>query len=206
MCKDMSPLELAIQFHGHICPGLLMGVRASTFALEYLQTDRNIDEELLAIVETNSCGVDAIQAILGCTFGKGSLIYKDYGKTVYTIASHNSGKAVRIAQKFGILDTDRFTRYRELRHKHNLSDAEQAEMEILIGEIFEQIMAEDFFTLFTCEPVDFEFPPRAVIEPSLQCSICQEEVMQSRAINTSRGVICLGCASNPPGLDGKSYA
>ena len=39
-----------------------------------------------AVVETNPAGC-AIQAILGCTFGKGNLVFKDYGKNVYTIAS-----------------------------------------------------------------------------------------------------------------------
>jgi len=61
MCKNMPPLELAIQFHGHICPGLLMGVRVAEFAQQYLDVSPDQDEELLAVVETNSCGVDAIQ-------------------------------------------------------------------------------------------------------------------------------------------------
>ena len=87
MCKDMSPLEKAIQFHGHICPGLLMGVRAAELALEYLQVDLDQDDDLAAIVETNFCGVDAIQAILGCTFGKGNLYFRDYGNIVSTIFS-----------------------------------------------------------------------------------------------------------------------
>jgi len=196
MCKDMSPLERAIQFHGHICPELLLGIRASTYALEYLRADRNIDEELVAVVETNSCGVDAIQSILGCTFGKGNLIYKDYGKAVYTIASRISGKAVRIVQRLGILDTDPFFRYRELKQKHHLTDAEQAEMETLLGEVFEEIMTADFSKLFNCRPIEFELPLQATIEPILRCSVCGEGVMRSRTVNASAGIICLQCAAN----------
>jgi formylmethanofuran dehydrogenase, subunit E (EC 1.2.99.5) len=64
-----------------------MGVRAAEFALEKLAVDPDVDEELVAVVETDSCGVDAIQSILGCTFGKGNLIFKDFGKNVYTIGS-----------------------------------------------------------------------------------------------------------------------
>jgi len=40
--------------------------------------------------------VDAIQSLTGCTFGKGNLIHRDYGKNSYTFIRHRDGKAVRI--------------------------------------------------------------------------------------------------------------
>ena len=41
---------------------------------------RAADEEIVAVVETDMCGVDAIQFLTGCTFGKGNLIHRDWGK------------------------------------------------------------------------------------------------------------------------------
>ena len=62
--------EEIIQFHGHGCPGLAIGYRMATAAMESLELFRAEDEELLAIVENDACGVDALQCVAGCTFGK----------------------------------------------------------------------------------------------------------------------------------------
>jgi len=43
--------------------------------------------------------VDAIQSLTGCTFGKGNLIHRDYGKNSYTFIRHRDGKAVRISTR-----------------------------------------------------------------------------------------------------------
>ena len=194
MCKNMPPLELAIQFHGHICPGLLMGVRAAEFALQHLNVDPDVDEELLTVVETNSCGVDAIQAILGCTFGKGNLIYKDYGKNVYTVASREKKQAVRIAQRFGVKFDDEWPRYRELNNQQHLTPEELQEKENLLGVIFEKLMTMPFEQIFLWEDVVFEFPPKAQIVQTIRCDQCGEGVMENKTIRTGSGVICRSCA------------
>src|SRR4030066_2571374 len=92
----MKSLEEIVEFHGHICPGLVLGYRVSMLALKELG-ERAIDEELVAIVENNSCAVDAVQVLTGCTFGKGNLIFKDYGKQVYTFITRQSGYGIRIS-------------------------------------------------------------------------------------------------------------
>jgi len=189
----MPPLELAIQFHGHICPGLLMGVRVAEFAQKHLDIDQDYDEELLAVVETNSCGVDAVQAILGCTFGKGNLIFKDYGKNVYTIASREKQRAVRIAQKFKDRPDTDSVRYRQLNQKTVLTEAEAVEKENLLGVIFEKMMSKPFEEIFEWKDVDFEFPPKAQIYPTVQCAVCGEGVMEPRATRTEQGFVCPSC-------------
>ena len=91
--KDM------IAFHGHSCPGLAIGYRMTKAALDFLSGLRAKDEELVAIVENNACGVDALQYISGCTFGKGNLIFKDYGKHVYTLYDRKTKRGVRVCFK-----------------------------------------------------------------------------------------------------------
>lgn len=193
MCQDMSPLEKAVQFHGHICPGLLRGVRVAEFALQYLGVDRDRDEELVAVVENDACGVDAIQAILGCTFGKGNLIFKDYGKQVYTIISRIQNRAVRIAEKYGAFGGPAFSRYRELMNKAQLSEEEQWEKERLQALMFESIMTRPFEEMFAYRDVRPAVPPRAVIRKSVLCAGCQEAVMETRATLTSKGWFCREC-------------
>ncbi len=67
---DQESVERVQQFHGHMCPGLAMGIRAAEIALERIGPHAG-DEEVVAIVETDMCGVDGIQVLTGCTFGKG---------------------------------------------------------------------------------------------------------------------------------------
>ncbi|NLV21306.1 MAG: formylmethanofuran dehydrogenase [Syntrophomonadaceae bacterium] len=201
MCKDMPPLERAIQFHGHICPGLLMGVRVAEFAQKHLGVSQDIDEELLAVVETDSCGVDAIQSILGCTFGKGNLIYKDYGKNVYTIASREQQRAVRIAQKFSDKKTPESIRYRELNKLEHLTEEEEAEREDLLAVIFENTMSVAFEELFDWQDIDFIFPPKAQIHGTVQCVVCGEGVMDSKAAARPEGYVCPDCLQTKEGLN-----
>ncbi|NTW05305.1 MAG: formylmethanofuran dehydrogenase, partial [Peptococcaceae bacterium] len=99
MCMEKSLWEKTVEFHGHICPGLAIGFRAVSLALEKLDYGRSIDEELVAIVENDACGVDAVQVVSGCTFGKGNFFFRDYGKQVYTFAIRNTNRAVRVSVK-----------------------------------------------------------------------------------------------------------
>ncbi|NOR46814.1 MAG: formylmethanofuran dehydrogenase, partial [Methanosarcinaceae archaeon] len=98
-------IENAIRFHGHQCPGLADGIRVSEVVLRELGKPAR-DEEMIAIVENNSCGVDAIQLLTGCTFGKGNLIFRDYGKSVYTFINRETNKALRISLNKEAFDTD----------------------------------------------------------------------------------------------------
>ena len=90
--KDL--VEKATDFHGPWCPGLAIGVRAAELALK--EIGKASDEEIVAVVETDMCAVDAIQYLTGCTFGKGNLIYKDYGKTAFTFYRLDRASAMAI--------------------------------------------------------------------------------------------------------------
>jgi formylmethanofuran dehydrogenase subunit E len=95
MSIDISKVQA---FHGHMCPGLAIGIRVAEQALLEMG-ERPGDEEVVAIVETNNCAVDAVQYVTGCTFGKGNLIHLDYGKNAFRFIRRNDGKAIRILVK-----------------------------------------------------------------------------------------------------------
>ena len=86
-----------VRFHGHMCPGLAIGYRMACAAMLVLNAAHSDDEAIVAIVENNACGVDALQCVTGCTFGKGNLIFRDYGKHVYTLYSRTTSRGVRVA-------------------------------------------------------------------------------------------------------------
>jgi formylmethanofuran dehydrogenase subunit E len=114
-----------VEFHGHVCPGLAIGYRVAKYIKGHC--DKSEDEELVAIVENNSCSVDAIQRMLSCTFGKGNLIFKDFGKQVFTFYCRGNGKALRIYFKGEM--PKRMGELQEKRSKNQLTSADQRELE-----------------------------------------------------------------------------
>jgi len=91
--------EKAVAFHGHACSGLTLGYRAALYALKLLEAGFSGDEELVCITENDACGLDAIQVILGCSVGKGNLLFHLTGKQAYTFYRRSDGKGFRIVQK-----------------------------------------------------------------------------------------------------------
>ena len=96
-------------FHGHECGGLTIGYKAALYALELLDISlENVsenpeciskDEDLVCIAENDACGVDAIQVILGCSVGKGNLLFHLRGKQAFSFYNRRNGKSVRLVLK-----------------------------------------------------------------------------------------------------------
>ena len=67
--------EECIKFHGHICGGLMIGYKAASYAIALLELQFSVDEQVVCIAENDACGFDAIQVMLGCSIGKGNLLF-----------------------------------------------------------------------------------------------------------------------------------
>ena len=85
-----------VAFHGHSCPGLAIGSRASVLALELLGVQSARDEELVCITENDACGVDGVQVVTGCTVGKGNLLFHNTGKMAFSFYVRDTGRSVRL--------------------------------------------------------------------------------------------------------------
>ena len=88
--------EKAKEFHGHECGGLTIGYKAALYAIELLGIQFSDDERIVCVTENDACGVDAIQAILGCSVGKGNLLFRLRGKQAFSFYNRETGKAVRL--------------------------------------------------------------------------------------------------------------
>ena len=95
-----------VEFHGHICPGLAIGFQAARILMERLGVRKAPDEELVAMVETDACGADAIQVMTGCTFGKGNFIFRNHGKHAFSLVDRKRGTGVRVCLRPDIFKTD----------------------------------------------------------------------------------------------------
>lgn len=93
---DKSAWERCASFHGHVCGGLAIGYQAVRYATELLDLDFSDDEQVVCVAENDACGVDAIQVLLGCSIGKGNLLFHMRGKQAFSFYNRKSGKAVRL--------------------------------------------------------------------------------------------------------------
>ena len=90
-----------VAFHGHECGGLTIGYKASLCAIDLLELEFSADEQVVCISENDACGVDAIQVMLGCSIGKGNLLFHMRGKSAYSFYNRKTGKSVRLVLKPG---------------------------------------------------------------------------------------------------------
>ena len=188
---DQATIDYALRFHGHQCGGLAIGIQAARLALREVGAPAP-DEEIVAVVETDMCAVDAIQALTGCTFGKGNLIHRDWGKNAYTFFRRSDGKAVRIAPRDG------WHRSEELealmaKPGAELTPAEQARAAQLRKEWELQLLATDPDELFSVTPVDEPMPHRARLHASVTCADCGEQTMETRVRKLAGRDVCEPC-------------
>lgn len=180
MSTDIPSIEEVAKFHGHICPGLALGYRASLVALEWLANHRSEDEEVVAIVENRACGIDALQYMLGTTAGKGNFFISDYGKHIYTIANRTTGKALRIAVK----PKGRWAKEGESRE-----------------ETLERLLEMPAEELFDTREVTIELPLKAEVLASIVCEDCGEAAMETKIRHYHGRQLCIPCFEEASGLE-----
>ncbi|MDR3110909.1 MAG: FmdE family protein [Planctomycetaceae bacterium] len=173
-----------VAFHGHLCPGLAFGMRVGEWAIEQFGCAE--DEEVVAVVETDMCSVDAIQFLLGCTFGKGNFIFLDYGKNAYSFFRRNDGKNARLMTRGGLV-----TDLREEQNKLAPDDTEARHQ--IQHKMIDRIMDAKFEDIFTITPAQIAMPETARIHNSIRCGNCGEQVMATRIEEINGNRLCIPC-------------
>lgn len=192
-------LELSGLLHGHFCPGSAMGVKAAARAVRELGARSTGMEEIVAIVETNSCFSDGVQMVTGCSFGNNGLIYRDFGKTAVTLA-RRTGKGVRLAAR---PDAGPFQRNREaaalyqkvIKERAGTPEDDERLRLMWIDLAFDMMDIPDE-EMFTIQPVTVNVPVYAGIFPSVLCSVCGESILEPRARVRNGKPVCLGCSGH----------
>ena len=171
-----------------------MGIRAAEVALREVGPHSS-DEEVVALTETDMCGVDAIQYLTGCTFGKGNLIHLDYGKNAYTFMRRSDGRAVRVSARPGAFD--RSPEHDELSSRVRNgggTEEEQTRYKELRANRTEAILRAPEEELYAIEELeDAEVPPTARIHDSVACAGCGEFTMETRVRKLEGRALCPSC-------------
>lgn len=189
-------LKKCIDYHGHKCMGLLMGYRAAKYAMKLLNEKKDGDEDIVAVVENSSCFVDAVSVITGCTFGKGNLIFKDYGKMALSIFSRRTGKGVRV-----YLDANKTKRddeFTDIMNKVLEGKANKEELRKfnkMKNEREKNFMKLKDEEIFVSKEYNGEIPPKARIYRNIVCDKCGESAMETRIRKINGNSYCVECAN-----------
>lgn len=161
--------DTCVAFHGHACGGLTIGYKAAVYAMELLGLTRAEDEAVVCITENDACGVDAIQVILGCTVGKGNLLFHLRGKQAFSFYERNSGRSVRLV----------------LRPTPDFPDKERK---------FRYLQDTPAAALFDKKETVLSLPERARLFVSKPCSCCGELTAESMLRLENGQLVCLDCS------------
>jgi formylmethanofuran dehydrogenase subunit E len=181
-------------FHGHLCAGVTIGVRAAEIALREIGA-HSTNEEVVAIVETDMCAVDAIQLLTGCTFGKGNLIHRDYGKNAFTFIRRSDGKAIRISTRSDAWPPDNPERQALMTKVHAGTATEDErrrywelheERALAVLDLPEQRM-------FEVREVEGAIPQQARGQSGVSCDACGEMTRESRMRHVAGRNLCIPC-------------
>lgn len=193
MTVDKDTVQQVVAFHGHLCPGLAMGIQAARIALARIGPHAH-DEEVVAVTETDMCAVDAVQVLTGCTFGKGNLIHRDWGKNAFTFFRRSDGKALRVATRPQAWQRD--PEHEQLFARVRGGDAsaqERARFRELQEARSWRILEADPRQLFEVSEFLGGPPPRARIHASIPCEDCGEGVMETRIRRFEGRDLCQPC-------------
>ncbi|HSW36088.1 MAG TPA: FmdE family protein [Candidatus Limnocylindrales bacterium] len=167
-------LKKVNDFHGHTCTGIVLGTRMTLAGMRYLGLDPHAkNRNIIAYTEIDRCMADAVLVITGCSLGRRSLKYVDYGKFAFTLIEQTNGRAVRVIVKedFG----------------------GQNSMEETIQKI-STITDEKLITLqkVTVDISEYDLP--GYPKRTAQCSVCGEKIMDGRDLVKDGIVCCRACA------------
>lgn len=178
-------LREAQAFHGHLCPGQVLGVRLAQLGAESVGLPQPRGSKALIVwVENDRCGADAVQTVTGCRPGKRTLKLIDHGKLAATFLNTRTGEGVRVVAR-----ADSRERATALYPDLGRKDAQTLAYRTLpVRELFDvQHVA--------IELDEFDAPGKPLIR--VTCVACKEEVNDFRHVDGDDGPLCRACAGRP---------
>ncbi len=178
-------LNESVKIHGHLCPGQVLGVRLSMLGLKLtgITDPKGKDRKNLVVyVEIDRCATDAIQSVTGCSLGKRSLKFLDFGKMAASFINLETGKAVRLLAKEESKDKAK-------NYIPDIEDKYKCQLEAY------KIMPDD--ELFEWAEVKVEIPEEDMPgRPTrrIKCEKCGEHVQDNRDVSIEGKLFCKACA------------
>ena len=186
-------IRKTIEFHGHSCPGVAIGIRAVELATA--EFGRVPDKDFIAVVETDNCPADAIQFLTDCTFGKGNLVHRDYGKNAFTFYSRKDGKEIRVISmpEFFKDQDNELMALRKKMAQNQLKPEEEKRLNEAMTDQIKQIIEADLDQLFEIKQAREPIPEKSRMMDNLKCDACGEAVKESHTRKSNHKTLCIPC-------------
>ncbi len=177
--------QQALDFHGHLCLDIAMGYRVTLAALEAMQQADISTERLVATVANDTCAVDAVQSLSGCTYGKRNLVPDLSGKPVYRWQDERTGNGVRVyVHYWETFDVQADFRATQSAFKRGeLSEPDALAFQVRHDALLDHILTAPAELLFKIAPLSADPPPKSGSFESLACDGCGEHTKQSMLVN-----------------------
>ncbi len=193
MLIDMN-LKRVVDFHGHLCPDLAIGVRVCEFIKDLVPSKGAEFSSISIIAENSTSAIDAIQILLGTTLGNQRLYIADLGKHNYTVILPNHKQGINISLKsLNFKNETQFCMLEEKISKNEIVFEEVVMFQKLLDDRVKHIFNTPLKELFKVK--DVEVRKHLVEFPSLyvKCSKCGEEVLKTHAIVYKQKSYCISC-------------
>lgn len=193
---DEQALQHAIEFHGHMCPGLAMGIQVGQIAIK--EVGRNTkDNPVRAVVETNLCPVDGVQFTTGCTFGMGAIVYREWGKMGFSFYAVKDRRGVRISPKEDAFAADaEYAEHGALMATVRSGTATPEEQE-RFRELHEsqsrKILEADPYDLYDVAEIEGPAPALIHVHANARCASCGESVAEELTRRQGGRTLCIPC-------------
>jgi len=175
----------SVKVHGHLCAGQVLGVRMSMLGLREIGVNDpkgNDRKNIIVFVEMDRCAADAVQSVTGCSLGRRTMRFMDYGKMAATFMNLNTGNAFRIIARED-------SRQKAKGHFPEIENKYAAQLEAY------KIMPDE--TLFNVMEVSVDIRPQDMPGRPLRrvpCDVCGEHVQDMREVHQDGRVLCVPCA------------
>ncbi|QDU74581.1 FmdE, Molybdenum formylmethanofuran dehydrogenase operon [Bremerella volcania] len=198
MTDPTGLLEWGIQFHGHKCPAMPLGIRAGLEACANLNVPRSRNKKLHVIAETGKghaagCCLDGVMIATGCTYGKSNIEKLYYNKMAFTLIDVASGHRVRLALKPDFFENALQSRFVQQRKAGVPPQDIPAEV---VDLLIERIMGLDASEFLAVESLPDEVPPvRKGLFDTARCARCGEVVFVDKLrVLADKRLACVPCS------------
>ncbi len=139
-------------------------------------------KKLYVMVEIDRCATDAIQSVTGCSLGKRSMRWIDYGIMAATFVNLDTGRAFRVVAR---------EESRELSKKYCPEIENKYARQL---DAYRVMPAEELFTVteVTVSIPQQDMPGRPL--KRVQCQSCGDWVQDCRDVEQDGKLLCRGCA------------
>jgi formylmethanofuran dehydrogenase subunit E len=184
----------AVDFHRHLCLDIAIGYRAAKVLMRQMGDQMKNMKELVALVGNETCALDAIQEVTGCTFGKRNLYLTNIGKPVYILQNTKTGQGVRAyCTYWDTFDHQELRRVRKEATSPTATAEQKAAFQKLTDGKISEILAAPESALFSVTNVTLPPPPKSGKYDAEPCDACGEHTNVALLTESEGKRLCKEC-------------